>query len=464
MFVGRARELAWLVARLDRVRESGRGEFVAVRGRRQVGKSTLVEEFITRSAVPAMFFTASKGSDDPHELAELLRTAEEAGGELAETVASVRPENWSAALRLLAGGITRPTVLVLDEFPWLVAGRDDLEGTLLTAWDRQLSRVPVLLVVLGSDLSMMEQLGGYGRPLHQRMRELVLEPLTVAETQDMIDLDAPRAVDAQLVTGGFPRLLQDWGRGVAPMAFVAEQLTDSTSPLVVVGERVLTAEFPPSTQARDVLVAIGAGHTTFGHLGRSTGINQGSLSRTLGVLSQERRVVSVERPLSSTPSRLTQYTVADPYLRFWLRFIAPRMEQILRGRGNSVAEMIESSWPEYRGRAVEPLVRRSIERLLPHERLGPTRHVGTYWTRTGDVEVDLVGSPQAVGPAPVTFVGSVKWRERAAFARADVLHLAAQRASVPGAAAAALVGVARTSVTGDVDVALVADDLVAAWR
>lgn len=265
------------------------------------------------------------------------------------------------------------------------------------------------------------------------------------------------------MSGGFPRILQDWRHGQPAMAFVAEQLAESTSPLVVIGERVLNAEFPAATQARAVLSAVGAGETMFSNIERRTGLNEGSLSRTLGILTRDLRVVAAERPMSGAASRLTHYLVDDPYLRFWLRFVAPRMELILRGRGEPASDEITRSWPEYRGRAVEPLVRRSIERLLPHDRLGAARHVGSYWTRTGDIEVDLVGSPDRESPADVAFVGSVKWRDRAAFDRGDLLHLAAQRAAVPGAGDVPLVAVARTRVTADADLALTAADLLAAW-
>lgn len=464
MFVGRVRELERLSRHLDDVRSTGSGRFVAIRGRRQVGKSTLVEEFIHRAGVPALFFSASKGAAPDRELHEFVRIAESSGPLFASAFGSVAPRDWSGAMRLLAAAVTEPAVVVLDELPWLAAGEPQLEGALQTAWDRHLSRVPVLLVALGSDLSMMEQLGEYGRPLYQRMGEIVLDPLTVADTAQLLGLDAAEAFDAQLVAGGFPRVLQDWRPGAGAMSFVAEQLAESTSPLVVIGERVLNAEFPPATQAREVLFAVGAGETTFTNISRRTGMNQGSLSRTLGVLGRDLRVVRADRPLSGAPSRLTQYTIDDHYLRFWLRFIAPRTELVLRGRGDLAADEIATAWPEYRGRAVEPLVRRSIERLLPDDRFGATRHVGSFWTRASDVEVDLVGSPEPEAPAAVAFVGSIKWRDRAAFTRADLLHLAAQRSRVPGAEDVPLVGVARTKVTGDVDVALRAEDLLAAWR
>jgi uncharacterized protein len=65
----------------------------------------------------------------------------------------------------------------------------------------------------------------------------------------------------------------------------------------------------------------------------------------------------------------------------------------------------------------------------------------------------------------VVFVGSVKWRERAAFDRRDLADLAAHRAQVPGGADALLVAVSRTGVTAaGLDRVYGPADLVGAWR
>lgn len=61
-FVGRGRELGLLRKRLDRVAASGSGVAVTIRGRRQVGKSRLVQEFCDRAGAPFLYFTATKGA------------------------------------------------------------------------------------------------------------------------------------------------------------------------------------------------------------------------------------------------------------------------------------------------------------------------------------------------------------------------------------------------------------------
>lgn len=461
-FVGRHSELGTLRRHLDAVSASGAGRLVSVRGRRQVGKSRLVEEFLRTSGAPGAFFAAAQSAPRAEELRAFAAEVARSSLESADLFADVTFEGWEPALRLLASNTTTPSIVVIDELPYLLTGDAALEGALQRVWDRDLSRVPMLLVVVGSDLSIMELLGTYDRPLYQRMREMVVEPFTVAEIAEMLGLTAADAFDAYCVLGGFPTVAGAWGRSETLEGFLRAQLADPTSPLVVAGERILNAEFPAGLQAREVLRVVGAGETTFGTIASRAGLNQGSLTRTLRVLADDKRVIAVDRPLSGRATRNALYRVADPYLRFWLRFVGPNLELLLRGRGDVVADRTAAAWGAYRGKAVEPLVRASLERLLPDARLGLARHVGSYWTRAGDLEVDLVGGSDPRAPTAVSFVGSTKWRERAPFDRHDLAALAAGRSRVPGAEQARLVGVSRAGFdTADLDVAIGPGDLVA---
>jgi hypothetical protein len=178
-----------------------------------------------------------------------------------------------------------------------------------------------------------------------------------------------------------------------------------------------------------------------------------------------KRVAAVERPLSSRSSNDTRYRVADPYLRFWLRFVEPGLEEIERGRGRLVAERVRRNWTEYRGRAIEPLVREALKLLLPDERFGGARYVGGYWNRRGDVEVDLVGADKKEKPDRVDFIGSIKWRESRPFDRRDFVSLSGQLGDVPGTDdSTLLVGISRTGFDTDaLDAAFSPEDLMEAW-
>ncbi|HEX4215910.1 MAG TPA: DUF234 domain-containing protein [Candidatus Dormibacteraeota bacterium] len=135
-----------------------------------------------------------------------------------------------------------------------------------------------------------------------------------------------------------------------------------------------------------------------------------------------------------------------------------------RGRKGVVLDRIMSDWPDYAGRAIEPLARDAIERLLPDPRFGDALFYGAYWNRVGDVEVDLIGVADTDRIDRLAFAGSIKWRQRQSFDRRAFQSLAATAARVPGfGATTLLVGVSKAGFTApDLDIALGPSDLLAA--
>jgi predicted AAA+ superfamily ATPase len=108
--------------------------------------------------------------------------------------------------------------VVLDELPWLLQRDPGLDGTLQKLWDRHFEALPILMILIGGDLSVMEMLTDHSRPLYGRARELVVSPLTVRDTARMAGMSdddveaAPEAFHAVLLTGGYPRLVMEWRR------------------------------------------------------------------------------------------------------------------------------------------------------------------------------------------------------------------------------------------------------------
>ena len=469
-FVGRQHELAQLGDLLDLVRTGGRtgrpGRAVLIRGRRRVGKSRLVEEFAQRAALPHVFFTAT-GAPRAEELASFA--ADVAASDLPEATRFAEfavPQTWDAALALLAGILPtdQPSMVVLDEMPYLAREDPSFEGTLQKAFDRTLSRLPVLLVLIGSDLAMMEALNTYGRPFYQRGTEMVVPALNPAEVASMLNVPAAGAFDAFIVTGGLPLILDEWPQGATLWEYLETAVNRPTSALIVSGERALAAEFPSEAQARTVLSAIGHGERTFSLIGRAAGgLNPGALSRSLDILTSK-RLVEARLPLSTQSSRETRYYIADPHLRFWLSFIGPHMPAIERGRGDQVLAAIEEKWSSWRRRAIEPVVRQSLLRLPAGALPEGTDAVGGYWTRTNDPEIDLAGADRAPIAKKITMVGSIKWLENKPFDGRDLARLVIHRSQLPGADdRTPLLAVSRTGATASDITVLTPDDLLTAW-
>ncbi|MFJ5230013.1 ATP-binding protein [Kitasatospora sp. NPDC088391] len=479
-FVGRRTELALLGKRLDRVAASGAGAAVAIRGRRQVGKSRLVQEFCDRAAVPYLFSTATKGASPVEAVAGFLSDLRESPlPRDADLVPAAAAGSWPDAFRILAAALPdRPSIVVLDEVPWLAEQDGLFDGALQTAWDRLLAKRPVLLLLLGSDLHMMERLTAYDRPFYGRADNLVLGPLNPAETGEALGLAPADAVDAHLVSGGLPGILRAWPHAVPALPFLEQECADPASPVFSVPESSLLAEFPAPDQARRVLEAVGGGDRTHANIAATAGSREGalasgSLSPLLRRLAEEKRVLAVDEPLSTRPGRPALHRIADSNLRLYLAVLRSAQDQARRGRPEAAFRVVERRWTAWRGRAVEPLVRESLELAavdgaLPWEQV---EAVGGWWNRQFDPEVDLVGADRAPVARRIAFVGSTKWLH-SPFDGHDLAALLRAAPQVPGFApdggtglvVASLSGIAPGTDPRAIDLVWGPEQVIGAWQ
>jgi hypothetical protein len=300
---------------------------------------------------------------------------------------------------------------------------------------------------------------------------MLIRPLDLADVQGLTGLGAKEAIDAFLVTGGFPEVVQRWTPGTDRPAFLREQFADPLSPLLMAGELTMLGEFPEASHSRAVLEAIGSGERTFSTIATKVGVNapmaSGTLSPILNTL-MAKRVIAIDTPLSTKPdTKNKRYRIEDTYLRFWLGFIQRGIAEAERGRGDLVAARIERSWASWRGRAIEPLIRESLARLLPDDRLPDAEAVGGWWNRQGNPEIDLVGADRAPTARTVAFTGSIKWLENEPFGRREVDALIGGSMSIPGRDfTTPLVAVSRSGFQEGLPLAAAwgPKEIVAAWR
>jgi uncharacterized protein len=467
-FIGRRRELGALDQLLTEVTEqigaARPGKCVIIRGRRRIGKSALVEEFIDRHQVPSVFYTAEIGfGGEP--LREFSETIRASSLPEADVFDDALPGNWAAAFRQLAGILPRDraSVVVLDELPYLMDPAGAFESVLQRAWDRELSRKPLLLILVGSDLSMMEALTSCGRPFHQRGTQMTVGPLNPADVSGMAGLRAADAFDATLITGGLPIVCARWRNGEDARSFLTRELANPASPLVVSAQLTLSAEFPDQAHARAVLAAIGSGERSFTNIARAAGgIAASTLTRSTDLLISK-GVVAGELPVSRTPSKERRYRITDTYLRFWLAFLGPHLAELDRMRPDLTLDRIFRSWTTWRERAIEPVIREALARLLPAQGIPAAPAIGGYWTRSNDVEIDIVGADRAPVARQLLFLGSVKWLETAQFDDHDLVELQRHRDRVTGEPVP-LIAVSRSgTATNRVDAAFGPEDLLEAW-
>ena len=207
MFVGRERDLKDLEALWGR----DHGVLVTCRGRRRIGKSTLIEEFAARSAdrfICIEGLPPRKGMTDAAQRRRFCeKVAEYSRHEM------VPAQTWSLAFaqldEVLSSG--RKTVVLLDEISWLGGYNADFAGYLKEAWDRRFRKHPNLVFVLCGSVSawiaenILDSTGFVGRD----SLDIELRELPPFQCQQMLGpagerMSTREKVDLLSVTGRLP--------------------------------------------------------------------------------------------------------------------------------------------------------------------------------------------------------------------------------------------------------------------
>ena len=335
MFVGRERDLKDLEALWGR----DHGVLVTCRGRRRIGKSTLIEEFAARSAdrfICIEGLPPRKGMTDAVQRRRFCeKVAEYSKHEM------VPAQTWSLAFaqldEVLSSG--RKTVVLLDEISWLGGYNADFAGYLKEAWDRRFRKHPNLVFVLCGSVSawiaenILNSTGFVGRD----SLDIELRELPPFQCQQMLGpagerMSTREKVDLLSVTGGVPKYLED----VRPELSVDENVRR----MCFMSRGLLFREFNETfngvfgrrakTRGR-ILKMLMAGPKSAAELAEIEGKTpNGSYARALKDLRMAGYVAGDGglNPCTGEPLREERFRISDNYTRFYLHYIEPRRQMV----------------------------------------------------------------------------------------------------------------------------------------
>lgn len=407
------------MTRLDRLERSRDGGLAVVVGRRRVGKTRLLLEWVRAHGGVYWVADESAASIQRRNLAETLAAR-------LPGFAEVEYRDWATLFSRIGreakqAGWRGP--LVIDEVPYLVGAAPELASVLQNFVDHGAKEARLVLAIAGSSQRMMQGLVlSADAPVYGRAREILrLSPLPPGHIVDALAGGEPaKGAELWAAWGGIPRYWE-LAEGYDDVHTAVEALVlDRLGPLHDEPARLLLEEVPPAVTLRPILDAIGAGAHRVSEIGGRIGQPATSLARPLSRL-QELELVAREVPFGETErsSRRALYKLADPFTRLWFSLVAPKRSVLIQADRAARLRLFDEVWPRLRSIAWEDLCRRAAPALIA-ARLGTAfGPAGRFWAGGGPEWDVLAGSLDGAH----RLVGEAKW-PAATPSAADVARLA----------------------------------------
>jgi len=325
MFFGRSTELG----KLGEMYDSGRFEFAVIYGRRRVGKTTLIREFIKDKN--ALFFAASESTAQDN----LLSLSRCIGG---KSAAPVFTDYESALSAVFEKAEDERFVFVIDEFPYLAAAYRGISSLLQILIDHNKESSKLMLILCGSSMSFMEnQVLGYQSPLYgRRTAQFKVLPFTFFESLPFFEPYA--AADKAVLygmTGGVPEYLNK----LNPRKSVRENILDlfltPSGHFFEEPSNLIKQELREPSTYNVIIEAIASGASRLNEISMKCGLESNKCAKYLSAL-MSLGLVSKEHPYGEKASKKSIYKLEDFMFRFWYRFVFPNMSAIIAGLGEAV--------------------------------------------------------------------------------------------------------------------------------
>lgn len=381
------------------------GGLAVLYGRRRCGKSRLLLE--TLAVEQAAYYVGDERESALQRAALATEIAR-----LLPGFDSVTYPGWDPLLERFWSEASSGQMLVLDEFPALVAAARELPSLLQKRVDRASDRSPHL-VLTGSSQRMMHGLVlDRSAPLFGRAVEILkISPLRPFWVQPGLRLrKAIAAIEAHAVWGGIPRYWELASDHPDLMTAIRELVLSPLGVLYDEPSRLLLDDLRDTAQASSVMSLIGRGSHRSSEIAGRMGKPATSLSRQLQLLV-DLELVRREVPFGFTArtTKRTLYRIADPFLRFWFRFVEPNRSLLEARRIAAVVREIGERLPMHVAENWEELARASVPHL---EAFGKSwGEASRFWGAGLDrrpVEVDLVAESE---DGSAVLLGEAKWQD-----------------------------------------------------
>lgn len=371
-FIGRKKELKQLKGLL----EKGSASLVVLKGRRRIGKSRLIEEYGKNFGQVYIF-----SGLPPAPQTTLQDQLDQFGWQLGKALdePAFKEKDWNDLfLRLARRTITGRVLILLDEISWMGSKDSNFLGKLKNAWDLQFKKNPQLIMVLCGSVSswieknILSSTGFLGRiSLKLNLEELPLNDCNQFWLNWAEKTSAYEKFKVLAITGGVPKYLEEIKPQLSAEENIRELCFESSGLLFNEFDQIFADIFAQrNTLYKDIVHSIMNGYFEYEEIYKRLGVEKSGLISeyledliTSGFLTRD----YTWHLKTGKISKLSRFRISDNYLRFYLKYILPNKDKVLRNALDKASLTLLPQWEAIMGLQFENLVlhnRQKIQDIL----------------------------------------------------------------------------------------------------
>ena len=381
-FYNRNNELATLGRILTQSKQESR--MTVIMGRRRIGKTELARKCGDTTLL--YFFVARKA--EALLCQDFVREAEEKLG-----IPLGWPSSFAELFRfLLQYSAEHPFTLIIDEFQDFQKINPSVFSEIQREWDIHKSTARMNLIISGSVFTLMKRIfEDAGEPLFGRANQKIqLRPFTTEVLKNILGDYNPHYTNEDLLalfatTGGiawYVALMMDNGKTTRQE--MLGYLTEENSPFIGEGKNILIEEFGTDYVMHfSILTCIASGQKTRGEI--EAQLKSENIGSYLVRLEKYYGLIEKHLPIfAKETAKKVRYRLSDNFLTLWFRFFYKYQADVENSALVQLARIIERDYDVFSGFALE----RYFEQKLRES--GRYTHIGKYWDRKGEHEIDLI--------------------------------------------------------------------------
>ncbi|HLD58957.1 MAG TPA: ATP-binding protein [archaeon] len=381
MFYNRLVELAFLESKWS----ESQANLLVVYGRRRLGKTELVKEFINGKRSLYLFV------NDAEEKVLLDSFAQEMQRQLNVSYALPSVSSFFDALVDLSN---HKIIVVFDEFQRFKTNAPQFITELQNRWDNDLRKRKLLLLLVGSSIGMMQRIAlSPGGALYKRKTGLLqILPFPYSEFRKVFSKYAEEeCISLYSIFGGTP----DYFTKISSSDVEKELLgliLQKEAPLYDEPQNLLETESKRSGRYNTILQSIAKGKTTLKEISDQLHLPQSSIPPYLKELCSLLDIIQFDEPVFGKKKN-NRFRFKDPFFAFWYLFIYPNRSTLEIKNPKPVIDQIQAQRSSFEGRVFEEIARELLlfrnNGKIGNIQLSITR-IGRWWDRKGTAEIDIV--------------------------------------------------------------------------